>query len=637
MEDKLVGKKVKPIPVDKPNIGVDLEDTFQEDILDAISSSTLDVSALESFSNVAQTREEMYSSIDIMAQDSKVSAILETYTDYVCQTNDNGRVVWVESSDDKVANYVDYLLTVLDIDKHSWPWVYSLIEYGDIYWQHFRESDFNDVLFNKKAKDMKLNESVKEPDVKDDIEEEKANELKENVILNINDKKDHLVHYIEAVANPGEMFELTKFGKTMGYIKATTQIQKNYDSSDILNFWITYKMRKNDVEVYDPLSFAHAYLKTSNSRNPEEVNIYLNEEDEAEGKVASSYKVKRGQSLLLNKFKTWRELTLLENSLMLNRITKSAVVRVVQYTVGNMPKDQVIQYGARLKDKIEQKAAVDTGNKMNEYTNPGPMENTIYVPVRDNNLGSVNFSTLGGDVDVKSLADIEYFENDFYGGFGIPKQYFGRTNDNTGFNGGTSLSIISSKFGTNVKSIQNAYLQGLTDVINQFLLDKGLLSYINNFTLKMQEPVTQEYKDRQDAQQTRVGVVQDLMQQLDGILTDEVIKAKVVKEFYSTTNVSPEVLQLIQDQIDLLEKSKEPTPPKDKNSDNDKPSHKKEPSFDIESSLPSFDLGDEEETTNNNDMGTSETSIEEPAENASSETLPSPSDLGIDMTSSENI
>lgn len=619
MGDKIIGKKIKATPVEEPNIGVDLDNTFQDDIFDAIDMSRLDSSALQNFSTVAQTREQMYSAIDIMRQDNKVSAILETYTDYVTQTNDNGKIIWCESEDEAVCNYINFLLEEIGADKHMYAWAYNLETYGDIYLQTFTESEYDEELFSKYKDEQDI--------------VAKGQQLNENIIVNVEDKKDHLKHHIELVANPGEMFELTKFGKSMAYIKAPTDIQTTYDNNDALNYYLTYKMQSKDVEVYSPLKFVHIYLNQGVNRNPEKVNIFTSDEDYNENKVKASYTVRRGQSMLYNKFRTWRELTLLENSLLLNRVTKSAILRIITAEVKGMPKDKVKQHMQQLKQMIEQKSALDTDKSFSEYTNPGPMENIIYTTSRDGE-GALTVSTLGGDVDVKSLADIEYFENDFYGGFGIPKQYFGRTNDSTGFNGGTSLSIISSKFGTNVKTIQNALIQGITTLINIFLLDKGLDSYVNNFRLRMQPPITQEEKDKQEAQRDRVGVIQDTGNLINDVLTDEVLKAKALKSLLSTTNVGPELLSIIQDQIDLFEKEKNPEK-SNENENNEEvkssgPSRRNEPSF-SETDLPDIDLEPEVEEQGNEEVVT----IVEPEENET--TLPSPNDLGIDMTNSDNI
>lgn len=620
---ELAGTKIKPIPVEDKEIGIDLDDTFQEDIFDAVQMSQFDSTAIDSFTNVAQTRENIYNLIDTMAQDNKVSAILETISEDVCQTNENGKIVWCESSDEKIAKYVNFLLDSLNVDKHVYKWVYNLIKYGDIYIKLFRESDYGeDILFktnNKKDKDdRRLNESAGDKE-----------QLDESIIVNVEDEDDHYVHYVEAVANPGEMFELTRFGKSMGYIKAPINVQKQYDVNDVLNYYLTYKMKPQDVEVFSPTSYVHGCIESNISRNPEEVNIFLNDEDLKEGKVNSSYTVRKGQSILYNKFRTWRELSLLENSVLLNRITKSALIRIVTVDVGDMPPEKIEATLGRLKSKIEQKSALNVDNSMNNYTNPGPIENTIYVPVHETK-GQINFQTLGGDVDVKSLADIEYFENDFYGGFSIPKQFFGRTNDNTGFNGGTSLTILSSRYGKSVMKIQNIIAQMITDLINLFLLDKGLKTYVNDFTIKMQTPITQESIDRNNNLQDKVGVVSDVMNTVSSVCPDELIQLKITKELLSTTSVTPNVLALLQERIDELEAQED----EGKDNNNDEEDEK-----DLENdlgpssrrrapSMPTPKL--EPEENEGEELGGGELEGEEPTNpNAGEETLPSFDDLGI--------
>ena len=91
---------------------------------------------------------------------------------------------------------------------------------------------------------------------------------------------------------------------------------------------------------------------------------------------------------------------------------------------------------------------------MTEYTNPGPIENNIYVPTHEG-IGAISTSQIGGDVDVKSLADLSYYQDKLFGNLRVPKQYFGVTDDAAGFNGGSSLSIISSRYGKMIKRIQN--------------------------------------------------------------------------------------------------------------------------------------------------------------------------------------
>ena len=111
-----------------------------------------------------------------------------------------------------------------------------------------------------------------------------------------------------------------------------------------------YKFSRNDVEVYAATDFVHGSLEDNSHRTPETVSIFNGERDK-EGTL--SYTVRRGQSLLYNTFKTWRELSLLENSLLLNRVTKSSIVRIISVEVGDMPKEMVGPHLQGIKSLIE--------------------------------------------------------------------------------------------------------------------------------------------------------------------------------------------------------------------------------------------------------------------------------------------
>lgn len=135
---------------------------------------------------------------------------------------------------------------------------------------------------------------------------------------------------------------------------------------------------------------------------------------------------------------------------------------------------------------------------------------------------------------------------------GIPKQYMGFTEDGAGFNGGQSLSIISSTFAKRVKRFQNAYCQALTDAINLMLLDAGLDSYVNQFTIRMQAPTTQEEETRTAEVANQMGLARDVMDLLNDV-QEIPVKLAIVKELLANIITNPEVIQILQDYIDKLE------------------------------------------------------------------------------------
>lgn len=570
---------VKIVPNPQPEIGMDIDNVFADSILSAASVQGLDVGSIDALSQKAQTRELIYELLDQMLTDDMVSSIVETYAGDITQPNDKGKIIWVESEDSNVSSYCNWLVESLNLDAVMYKWAYHLLAYGDVYVQLFRKSDYeDDILFKNNKRNKQLNESKKR------IEESKVEGLRnkadnktinEDVILKLYSSNDPYIPYVDLYPNPVEIYDLQKFGKTYGYIKAPVRVVQS-QTDELLQYQTRYSMKQTDVEVYDAMSFAHACIETTNQRQPETIDIYLNDYingtdeeklTEEESVQSASYRVRRGQSILYNSYRVWRELSLLEMSALLNRLTKSSVIRIVTVNVGDMPKEQVRGYMQRLKEKIEQKAAINEGKGMAEYTAPGPIENTIYIPVHGDQ-GSINFQSLGGDFDPKSLVDLEYFRDKFFGSFQIPKAFFGYTSDGAGFNGGTSLSIISAQYGKTVKKMQNLLCQLVRDIINLFLIDRNLENYVNRFTVRMEPPVTQAEIDRRQNADNRIRYVGDLVNLLSDV-DDKITKLKLLNSLLRGIVNDPDVMEILGNyikQLELAEKAeKEPKKSEEEN------------------------------------------------------------------------
>ena len=616
-DDTNYNKNINTIPNPPLEIGLDTQNKFYSNILNAAEVSKLDISKFESFTQVSQDRDTIYSLLDTMAEDPIISAILETYAEDATESNDSGRIIWVESSDDNIAKFVDFLLQSMNVDKHIYKWTYSLCKYGDLYLRLYRESEFKDDLFLNVSNNENLDTERK--NLNEDIDNKE--QLNEDVKFNAFSPKDNYQHYIEMHQNPAEIFELTKFGKSYAYIKAPVNISNKVNNLN--NTYLKYSFKKKDVEVYDATTFVHAALEDNSNRTSETVDIFLDNSDDSQNNL--SYTVKRGQSLLYNSYKIWRELNLLENSLLLNRLTKSSIVRILNVEVGDMPKEQVGPHLLGIKNLIEQKTAINQNNNINEYTSPGPIENNIYVPTH-NGQGAISTQEVGGELNVTGLGDIDYFKNKFFGSLRVPKQYFGETDDSTGFNGGTSLSIVSSRYAKMIKRIQNSMIQVITDVINILLLDKGLESYVNKYELHMQPPTTQEELDRRDNMSNKVGIANDIMNLL-GEVEDASAKLKILKSLLSNIVNDNEIISIIQEQIDNLENIEDSGIDTTENSDLDNDllmSDHSTPDINIDNNIPSDSSNDI--ANNDGDLETSGSQI-----------LPTPAQLGAgDFSDSNN-
>lgn len=532
-EQDIYNKKINTISPKTKESEVNISNNIYDNIVALGTASQFDLSSINSLTQQANTRNEMYNRYDTMCEDGRISSVIQTYGEDATERNDAGDIIWATSDDPKISYLVNYYLDSLNVNKNIYKWAFSLCKYGDLYVRLYRESEYEDALFAPLEK-KSLNEDLKIKAFK---------------------KNDKYAHYIEMVTNPAEMFELTKFGKTVGYIQSPVDgvIVKSQQNLDFLNYG--YKFKKEDITLYPPTEFVHAAIEDNISRFEETVNIFLNTEDYDSNTNANSYSVKRGQSLLASAYKIWRELQLLEASVLLNRVTKSSIVRLINVEVGDMPKENVSKTLMGIKQMIEQKAAINTGFGMTEYTNPGPIENNVYVPTHDG-VGTISSTQIGGDVDVKSLADLDWYLNKLYGALKVPKQYFSQVDDAAGFSGGQSLTIISSRYAKTVKHIQATLCQMVTDLINLILLDKKLDSYINKFEIHMQPPVTQEDIDRRESQSTKVQLTSDIMDMLSDI-EEPISRLRILKNLLVNIVNDNDIIEEIQNQINTLEEDAE--------------------------------------------------------------------------------
>ena len=604
-DNSIYGNKIKKVTPEGKESDVGISDVMYDNIIQSGINSTLDLSGINSLSQQATTRNEMYNIYDTMCEDGQISAVIKTYAEDATQRNAEGNIVWATSNDSNIAYLINYYIDSLNIDKNIYKWAYSLCKYGDLYIRLYRESEYDDAIFGKKNRN-----------------------LTEDVKIKAFKKNDKYAHYVEMVTNPAEMFELTKFGKTVGFIRSPVDgvIVKSQNNIDFMNY--AYKFKRNDITIYPPTEFVHAAIEDNVSRYEESVNIFLNDSDYDNDNNAYSYTVKRGQSLLSNVYKTWRELQLLEASVLLNRVTKSSIVRLINVEVGDMPKENVAKTLMGIKQMIEQKAAINKGSGMSEYTNPGPIENNVYVPTHDG-VGAISTTQIGGDVDVKSLADLEWYLNKLYGSLQVPKNFFSQNDDAAGFNGGQSLTIISSRYAKTVKHIQNILTQLLKDIFNLILLDKGLDSYINNFEVHIQPPVTQEDIDRMENQSTKVQLSRDIMDMLSDI-EDAPARLKILKSLMKNIVTDPDIIKELDEQIELAIAEKEPVEePQQNNTDSDDDSGRFSLKDEDESSI----TNDSEDTEkSDNDMYTDINTEEGDTSEKSYDTiLPSPDQLGIDL------
>lgn len=490
-EDKL---KIKVIHNNKEYAGLpitgDKEDLTQKQIDNVGGGSLLDANAINSFRTLSSNRKERYLAYENMLTDATIAAAMEMYADDATQYDPKtGKVIWVESEDPDIAKAANRLLEVLQINEKAWKHCYSLCVFGDLYLRLYREgdnADYEDLLQSQ-------------PGV---------------IRTKVQDKSRPMEEYVEYVEDPAAIYDLQIKDKTTGFVRIHYDNNVNYTNYATYKGYNLNQVNITNVDFYNRTSFVHISLSESIDRNPEYLAL-----TNPETGGTNVYKIKTGKSILADAYEASQTVKLLEDSMLLSRLTKSALIRLLQIEVGDMPKPEVENLLRRVKNMIEQKISMNVNSgEARSYNSPGPMENIIYFPTKEGK-GAITLNNLGGDVNVKDIADIEYFNNKKLSALKTPKQFLNYDSPE-GLGNGTSLTKISSRYAHTIMRVQNAYKYGITTMLNLFFLDKDL-DYINKFTVKMVPPSTIEDIERDEQLSTRISQVNDIMGLISDVITDE--------------------------------------------------------------------------------------------------------------------
>lgn len=624
MAEKEINQNVKFVatPVPEQNIGIETKKSIVNKLKDDEGlSSQMDSSTLAPFRDISTNREKLYDYFDEMAQDVIISSALDLYADDSTEYDDEGKIIWAESDDAECAKSVNYLIDSLKLNENAWLHVRSLVHYGDVYLQTFRQSDIDEDSTSNRNR-LEANRNVLKESAKPKQGKKKDPYLLEDVIVNYYSENDRLQDYIEMYPNPAEIFDLVKRGKTHGFLRTITTDEKSKTASVFSNY--NFGLLSNDIKIYDATKFVHISLPDAANRHPEKVQLFrgnVNSNSKEKEVDALSYNVKKGKSILYDVYKIYRELKLLEDSLLLSRLTKSSILRVVQVEVGEMGKAAVQQVLQRVKTLMEQKSSMTEGSELGNYLNPSAIENNIYVPTRGGK-GEITTNTIGGDYESGQLTDLDYWNNKLFGGLKIPKPYLGFMDDNAGFSGGESLTKASSRYAKTIKRVKNAYIQGITTLINIFLIDRGLQSYVNKFAIKMVSPTTTDDTERMEQIQNKTQLIGDIMNTLSDI-EDSKDRLKLAKILINKYIPDEDVEELLEEIINKEEPTE--TTPQDN----------------LDKDIDDVDVSDftggssSPQNFNDNAFPEDDTDANATGEEEDEERLPNPTELDVDLSDTE--
>ena len=181
-------------------------------------------------------------------------------------------------------------------------------------------------------------------------------------------------------------------------------------------------------------------------------------------------------SYLHKSIKALNQLRMIEDSLVIYRLSRAPERRIFYIDVGNLPKVKAEQYLKDVMNRYRNKLTYDaqTGEVRDDRKFMSMMED-FWLPRREGGRGT-EITTLPGWQNLGELADIEYFQKKLYRALGVPESRIAGGGD--GFNLGRSSEILRDelKFSKFVGRLRKRFANLFNDMLRTQLILKNIVT-----------------------------------------------------------------------------------------------------------------------------------------------------------------
>lgn len=193
-----------------------------------------------------------------------------------------------------------------------------------------------------------------------------------------------------------------------------------------------------------------------------------------------------GKSMIEGARRIWKQLTLMEDAMLIHRIMRAPMKRVFKIDVGNLNPNEVDAYMEKIVNNMKKVPYVDDSGNYNLKYNMQNITEDFYLPKRGSD-DSTAIDVLSG-LEYNAIDDVEYLRNKLMAALRIPKAYLGYEEQ---LGAKATLSQEDIRFARTVERIQKTLLAEFKNLAMIHLFIQGYNDAdLLNFELQMANPST---------------------------------------------------------------------------------------------------------------------------------------------------
>jgi hypothetical protein len=244
---------------------------------------------------------------------------------------------------------------------------------------------------------------------------------------------------------------------------------------------------------------------------------------------------KYGTSLCLNGLPVYKRLRLAEDSLMLARLSRGTLKYMYKVKVTGSNMEAVASLVEQYKTLLKRARAMDTS-----ATNPFFSDKTwelapnedIIIPVFSDNVNDLAVEKLGGEPDIRWIADIDELRNQLAIALRVPLQLLGGYVDEMPSSlGKSSAEQLDIRFARSARRLQRAVMEGIKRLCQIHLAYLNMSPDLKMFDINMAETSTAEEVELRDALDKGADVVDKLVKLIIEYGPATIDRAKLLNYF----------------------------------------------------------------------------------------------------------
>jgi len=267
---------------------------------------------------------------------------------------------------------------------------------------------------------------------------------------------------------------------------------------------------------------------------------------------------KRVFGYLQKAIKPLNQLRMIEDAVVIYRISRAPERRVFYVDVGNLPKNKAEQYLRDIMNRYRNKLVYDASSgEMRDDRRHMSMLEDYWMPRREGGRGT-EITTLDGGQNLGEMEDVEYFKKRLYQALHVPTS---RMEADNGFNMGRSAEISRDevKFYKFVERLRNKFNDLFVNLLRTQLVIKGVMSK-EEFDDLVQDILFDYNRDNYFSELKETEIMKERLEMMRDV-------GEFIGQYFSKEYVYKKILRLTDEEADemkkQIDKEREEEPPEE--------------------------------------------------------------------------